>query len=133
MLNYGKVNLMIDMNMIVAGNVIELLKKAGKKQTDLAEAMGVSRQTMSKMLNGGRSIGAADLKVMAEYFGVTMERLVQFPENPVEKDVVHAFMGRVETEDAREALQFADEVSELILFHERVRKNGTNMMQPVEM
>lgn len=132
LVNDWKVIFMMDMNTIVAGNVLELLKKNGKKQTDLAEAMGIPRQTMNKMLNGGRSIGAADLAKMAEYFGVTMERLVQLSVNPVEQDVVRAFMGRVETDDAKRALQVADEVSDLILFHSRVRRNGTDMMHPVE-
>ena len=41
-------------------------------------------------------------------------------------------MGRVETREAREALRVADEVSEMILFHNRGRRNGLAMMRPLE-
>lgn len=123
---------MIDINVMIASNILEMLHKQGKKQMDLAEGIGVSKQTMSKMLNGGRVINAVELKKISEYLKVSMENIMHIPENPAETDVIHTFMGRVETEEAKEALKIADEVSDMILFHSRVRKNGTKMMQPWE-
>ena len=34
-------------------------------------------------------------------------------------NVIHAFMGRVKTEEARKGIQLADELSDMILFHTR--------------
>ena len=49
---------MLDVNMMIANNIQNQLKKANKKQIDLAEGIGVSRQTMSKIMNGARAINA---------------------------------------------------------------------------
>ena len=57
---------------------------------------------------------------------------MRIPEAPIEMDAIHAFMGRVETEEAKEALRVADKVSDLIVFHTRVRNNGKKMMNPAE-
>ena len=119
----------MDINMIIAGNILGKLNQLGKKQVDLAEGIGVSKQTMSKMLNGGRSINAFELKKIAAYLGTPMDSLVNIPEQSVPKDVIHTFMCKVETDEAREALQVADKVSDLILFHKKVRKNGISHMK----
>lgn len=42
---------MLDVNMMIANNIQNQLKKENKKQIDLAEGIGVSRQTMSKIMN----------------------------------------------------------------------------------
>lgn len=123
---------MLDMNLVIANNILEILKNQGKKQIDLAEGIGVSKQTISKMMNGGRSINAIELRAIGAYLGVPMDTLAKMPDEPVDTDVFHAFMGRVESDEARKALKIADEVSDLILFHSRVRKNGIAMMQPAE-
>ena len=83
----------MDINMIIAGNILEKLNQLNKKQVDLAEGIGVSKQTMSKMLNGGRSINAFELKKIADYLGISMDSLVNIPEQSMHKDVIHTFMG----------------------------------------
>lgn len=123
---------MTDINMMIANNILGILKDQGKKQADLAEGIGVSRQTMSKMLNGGRMINAIELKNISEYLKVSMERIMKTPETTASMDVIHTFMGRVETDEAKEALRIADEVSDMILFHSRVRENSIKMSQPLE-
>lgn len=39
---------------------------------------------------------------------------------------------RVDSEEAKNALRFADVVSDMICFHARVKRNGIKMMQPVD-
>ena len=39
---------------------------------------------------------------------------------------------RVDSEEAKNALRFADVVSDMICFHARVKRNGIRMMQPVD-
>uniref|UniRef100_I5AWX2 Plasmid maintenance system antidote protein n=1 Tax=Eubacterium cellulosolvens (strain ATCC 43171 / JCM 9499 / 6) TaxID=633697 RepID=I5AWX2_EUBC6 len=121
---------MVDMNMMIAGNIQALLKKQNKKQTDLAEALGTNKQTVNKMLNGTRMINAIELKSISEYLGVKMEELTKISSGYKDTDIVHAFMGKVQSEEARQALKTADELSDMILFHKRVRQNGTAMMSP---
>lgn len=118
---------MVDMNDVIAGNILNLLRLQNKKQTELADFMGTNKQTVNKMLNGSRMINAAELRSMADFFGVRMEELTKMPRTTVERDVVHVFMGKVSSKQAEEALKTADELSDLILFHKRVRENGTAM------
>lgn len=123
---------MIDVNEMIAANIVAILKQQNKKQIDLAEALQTNKQTVSKMLNGSRMINAVELKRIAEFLGVKMEELTKLRENVADTDIVHAFMGKVESEQAKEALQIADRLSDMILFHRIVRENGMAMMESWE-
>lgn len=124
---------MVDMNAVIAGNIMNKLKEKGKKQIELADALGVSKQTMSKMLSGSRVINAVELNKIAEFFDVPMEELVSIPDIEHDKDVVRAFMGKVETESAKKALEIIDELADLVIFHAGVRENAESMMKPWRM
>ena len=119
---------MVDINTIIAGNIFVLLKKQNKKQTDLADALGTTKQTVNKMLNGTRMINAAELKSIADYLGVKMEELTRISAVQTDTDVVHVFMGKVQSEQAKQALEIADELSDMILFHKKVRESGNAEM-----
>lgn len=120
---------MLDVNSMIAANIATILKQQNKKQIDLADALQTNKQTISKMLNGSRMINAVELKLIAEFLGVKMEELTRVHENLVDTDIVRAFMGKVESEEAKKALNIADKLSDMILFHRRVRENGVAMME----
>ena len=63
---------MLDVNMIIANNIQAELKKENKKQVDLAEGIGVSKQTMSKIMNGARAINAVELHIPKEFVGTEL-------------------------------------------------------------
>ena len=123
---------MVDMNMVIANNIMGCLKKQNKKQTDLAEGIGTTKQTVNKMLNGSRMINAVELKMIAGFLGVKMEELTKMPEVVQDENVVHVFMGKVASQKAKDALVIADKLSDMILFHTCVRENGTLMMKAWE-
>ncbi|MCD7955920.1 MAG: helix-turn-helix transcriptional regulator [Lachnospiraceae bacterium] len=123
---------MIDMNTVIAHNVSEQLKKQNKKQTELAEGIGVTKQVVNKILNGSRMVNAVELHRIADYFHVSMEELVAIHDMEQDGNVIRAFMGQVETDAAREALAIADELADMVLFHARVRENSEAMMQTWE-
>lgn len=120
---------MVDMNAMIADNILTILKQQNKKQTDLAGALETNKQTVSKMLNGARMINAVELKKIADFLGVKMEELTRMRGNTADTDIVHAFMGKVGSEQAENALRIADKLSNMILFHSRVRENGISMME----
>ena len=124
---------MEDINVIVASNIIDLMKKNKTKQIDLAETIGVSKQIMSKMLNGSRMISIAELHKIAEYYHVKMDDLMNAPTESNSDNVVRAFMGKVNTEAAKEALQDVDELADMIIYHAKVRENAKIMSQTWEM
>ena len=123
---------MINMNEIISNNIMTMMKKNDKKQVELAGYLGVSKQIISKMLSGSRMINAVELQKIAEYLNVSMESLVKVPQVLPETNTVRAFMGRVESREAKEGLAIADEIADLICFYARTHENAVEMMQPWE-
>ena len=121
---------MLDVNVIIANNILNELKKENKKQSDLAKEIGVSRQTMCKILSGARTISAIELSKIAEYLHISMESLMKIPEKLMDTNVVRAYMGRVKTNEAKKGIEIIDELSDMILFHTKVYENGKKMEEP---
>lgn len=124
---------MVDINVVVANNISELMRRENKKQIDLANAIGVSKQIMSKMLNGSRLISIAELRKIADYFNVKIDDIMKTPDNAYSGNVVKAFMGKVNTDAAREALCTVDELADMIVYHANVRENAAIMSETWEM
>ena len=120
---------MVDMNVVIANNVMMYLDKQHKKQVELAEYLEVSRQTVSKMLSGIRTISAGELRKIADFLCISMETLTTIPQNYEETDVFRVLMGKAGTEEARQAIRDIDKIIELILFHDKVRENGIVMRE----
>lgn len=116
----------------ICNNILTLLKQSGKKQNDLAKALGVSKQIMSNMLNGNRMINAIELRKISEFFGVTMEKLMEAPNEAEGMDAIHVFMGEVKTSDARRSLEIADKLADMVIFYARLRENAEQMNQAWE-
>ena len=123
---------MLDVNMAIANNIQAELKKENKKQTDLAEGIGASGQTMSEIMNGARAINADELHKISEFLHVPLDSLMKMPAKMVDPNVIRALMSRVKTEEARKGIRLADELSDMILFHTRVCENGKRTEQPWE-
>jgi transcriptional regulator with XRE-family HTH domain len=123
---------MVNMNEIISNNIMNIMKQNGKKQIELADYLGVSKQIISKMLSGARVINAVELQKISEFLGVSMESLVKIPQVIPETNTVKAFMGRVESLEAKEGLKIADEIADMICFYARTRENAEKMMQPWE-
>ncbi len=123
---------MVNMNEMISNNILNIMKQNNKKQVDLAGYLGVSKQVISKMLGGSRMINAIELQKIAEFLDVSMESLVKVPQVIPETNTVKAFMGRVESQEAKDGLAIADEIADLICFYARTHENVTEMMQPWE-
>lgn len=115
---------MVDMKAIIARNISLALKKSGKKQYELANALGYSKQVVSNMLLGSRMVNALDLKKIAIFCNVSMDSLVEIPQHPMEENVVRAFMGEVNSAEAKKGIEIADGLIDMYLFHARVYKSG---------
>ena len=68
--------------MILADKIIELRKKNGWSQEELAEKVGVSRQSVSKW-EGALSVPDLDkILLMSQIFGVSTDYLLERTDNP---------------------------------------------------
>lgn len=104
--------------MILADKIIELRKKAGFSQEELAEKMGVSRQSISKW-EGALSIPDLDkILLLSEIFGVSTDYLLkdelgdEIP-SPKEEISESAFR-KVSLEEANEFIKIKDETAPLV-------------------
>ena len=68
-------------SMILAEKIMNLRKKNGWSQEDLAEKVGVSRQTLSKWETGESIPDIVRCKQLAEVFSVTLDDLVKYESN----------------------------------------------------
>ena len=116
---------MIDTNEMIARNITIALKNVGIKQSVLAEKLGLSKQIVSNMLSGARTISALELKKIADICNVSMEQLVRLDE-AINIDVIHLFMGQVNSEQAKKSIEIADKLIDLYLFHNQVLTNNAN-------
>ena len=74
------------MNIEIANRLVELRKKSGLSQEDLAEKLGLSRQAVSKWERAEASPDTDNLIVLAKLYGVSLDDLLNTDE-PVE-DIV---------------------------------------------
>ena len=98
----------MDVNRIIANNIQAELEKRNIKPVDLAKEIGISKQTMNKMMDGIRTINAVELHKIAEYLHVSMDCLMKMPEKPIDTNVIQSLMARVKTKEARKGIQLAD-------------------------
>lgn len=77
--------------------------------------MDLQRQTVSKMLRGTRTITAVELKQIADFFGVPMEKLLEDPASSSKRDVMDMFVSRMDTASEKQAILLADELINMLL------------------
>ncbi len=104
--------------MILADKIIELRKKAGYSQEELAEKMGVSRQSISKW-EGALSIPDLDkILLMSEIFGVSTDYLLKDnmgDEIPAPKEEISESQFRkVSMEEANDFIKVKDETAPMV-------------------
>ena len=56
----------------------------------------------------------------------------QFKETNMREQVIENLIAKAPSKEAIKAIELADIISDMILFHTRVRINGDKMMQPWE-
>lgn len=125
-------NKMMDMNMVIANNILAILKEKNIGQSELADVLHTNKQTINKMLNDTSMINANELRLIADYLGVKIEELTKIGKESYDNNIVHSLIGKVNSEQAKEAIEIADNLSDMILFHRKVRENGIEMMDSWE-
>lgn len=87
------------------------LESQGKTQSLIAERMGVSKQVMSKIVNGKKAINIEEITKIAGIIGVTVDELLQLKDAPqVIQEPILFMIGKLEKEHTKEGLQFLNHV-----------------------
>lgn len=118
----------MDTNMIIGNNIRRLLKERNIKQTELAAALDTNKQTVSKMIYGNRMISAIELRKIASFLGVSMEEIIRIEIEPGEDGINSVLLGRMDLSRGNNAINIADQISDLIIFHSEMKRNSMEMM-----
>ncbi|MCR5457265.1 MAG: helix-turn-helix domain-containing protein [Clostridiales bacterium] len=84
----------------VGANIQNCLLVKHMSQQQLADVLGVSKQVMSKIVNGSKAINVNELTRISNALGVTADELLSMPVESNQSDSV-SFMGNINDEETR--------------------------------
>lgn len=81
----------------VGANIQKKLETKGMTQQGLADALGISKQVMNKIVKGSKAINVNELAKIAEILGTSADDLLMVETEPIAVDTL-SFMGTVSDE-----------------------------------
>lgn len=95
----------------IGEKIANWLDSQNETQSFFAERMGVSKQVMSKIVNGKKAINIDEITKIASIIGVTVDELLK-PKDapPVIKEPILFMIGKLDNENTKEELQFLNHV-----------------------
>ena len=123
---------MMDMNVVIANNILYFLEEKNIKKSELADALHTNKKTINKMLSGTSIINEIELRLIADYLGVNVRQLTSIDKEINDSNIIDLFKGKIDSKQANKSLEIADNLSDMILFHRKVRENGIEMMDSWE-
>ncbi|MCI8742876.1 MAG: helix-turn-helix transcriptional regulator [Lachnospiraceae bacterium] len=85
----------------VGANIQRQIQVKGFTQQSLADALGISKQVMNKIIKGNKAINVNELARIASVIGTTTDELLTADREPVSEDSL-SFMGSVTDEETLE-------------------------------
>lgn len=87
----------------VGANIQKQIDVKGFTQQSLADALGISKQVMNKIIKGSKAINVNELAKIASVMGTTTDELLTVSARPVSSDSL-SFMGSVTDEPTLERI-----------------------------
>lgn len=105
----------------VGRNIQTFLGAKGKTQQNLADAMGISKQVMSKIINGNKAINVNEITKIAEYLEISVDDILSVDSEMDYSESVVDFMGLIGDDSAREKVEhIMDAIDEIFLLEELI-------------
>ena len=98
----------------VGANIQEKLNEKRMTQQSLADALGISKQVMNKIIKGSKAINVSELVRIADLLGTSADELLRVEAETVPADRL-SFMGAVQNETTKERINLTaiDEIHRL--------------------
>lgn len=97
------------------------LTSQDQTQNFFAERMGVSKQVMSKIINGKKAINIEEITKISGIMGVTVDELLKFQTtSQVIQEPVLFMIGELDKESTKEGLRFLNHVMNEIIELEEI-------------
>ena len=88
----------------VGANILDRIERKGMTQQSLADALGISKQVMNKIIKGSKAINVNELSKIASVIGTTTDELLTVTGESVSADSM-SFMGLVTDEETLEKIE----------------------------
>ena len=88
----------------VGANILSKIESRGMTQQNLADALGISKQVMNKIIKGSKAINVNELAKIASVIGTTTDELLTVSGEPVSADSM-SFMGSVTDDETLEKIE----------------------------
>ena len=88
----------------VGANILDKIERKGMTQQSLADALGISKQVMNKIIKGSKAINVNELAKIASVIGTTTDELLTVTGEPVSADSM-SFMGSVTDDETLEKIE----------------------------
>ena len=103
----------------VGANIQNELNEKSMSQQNLADALSISKQVMSKIINGAKAINVNELVKIAEVLGTTADKLLSVkPQNSNDESL--AFMGMMQDNETRKKVELIRMAIDEIQFLEEI-------------
>lgn len=105
----------------VGKNIQTFLSEKGKTQQNLADAMGISKQVMSKIINGNKAINVTEIAKIAEFLEVSVDDILQVDSATSSCESGVDFMGLIDSVSARDKVEhIMDAIDEIFMLEELI-------------
>ena len=104
---------------MVGQNILDALQDRNMSQSELADRMDVSKQVMSKIINGQKAINALEMKKIADILGIDLNRFMEDHSQDANTDEsLVMLMGTIDNPEAKETMRFLNVVIDELIFME---------------
>ena len=102
----------------VGANIQEKIVEKGMTQQSLAEALGISKQVMNKIIKGNKAINVNELAKIADILSTSTDSLLTVGDEPVTEENL-SFMGAIQDENTWERVNLIrDAIDEIHMLEE---------------
>ena len=103
---------------LVGKNISNILELKNITQQSLADMLGVSKQVISKIINGQKAINVREISMISQVLDVSLESLLDVQKQTIHKSPQFSFMGELNKERTKEKVDFLRHVIDEILYLE---------------
>lgn len=121
---------MIDIKIIIGNNIKDIMKKKHRSIDEMAEHLGLSRKKVARIIHGAVMLNADELQNISVFLNVSINDLIKLPSD-ICKGITCTTARNIKTLEAKEGLQIAYEIADMICFYSRVHENAEELMKPV--
>lgn len=121
---------MIDIDEVIGYNIQIELKSQNKSKEDLAKALGVPDRKLNRYLDGADKISYPVLCEIIDFLQVDKERILYIPDDYISP--IDNLLNQVDSKETKDGIKILDTISDMIVFHTKVKKNGEKAQEPVK-